>query len=281
MRYLKYAEKIANTLKKHMKDGDLDNSPLPYKINTLTGEVQWTYTSNWIWTIRMFEDLADLKIGDTGAYIQAAHNLRTWLKDYALKNNRYGPFFEDISMWSDCGINAGRMVEYILLFPDKWGPTWEEDARKGLDWIWDKMKNEVWKDFGVIVINEQTAYPYPGNSHTSRYAYLELLYGQMTGDWFGKINAIRQLIWATYSVDTDGRNEYPGDPATNEIWFTDGYGDYVVHYLNAMAILPQELTSSEDDRMLGSLSVVKDIEYSGKRITYETFDSNICKWYYA
>jgi len=115
---------------------------------------------------------------------------------------------------------------------------------------------------------------YPGNSHTSRYAYLELLYSQMTGDWSRKVNSIRQLIWATYSVDTEGRNEYPGDPATNEIWFTDGYGDYVAHYLNAMAVLPQELASPEKDRMLGCLSVIRNIHYSESEISYETDDSN-------
>jgi len=272
--YLEIAEKIANTLAQHINEGNEDASPLPYKINTRTGEVKWPYTTNWVWTIRMYEDLVDLNFGDIDTYTGSADNLRSWLKDYALKNNKYGPFFEDISSWSDCGINAGRMVEYILLFPDKWGTTWQEDARKALDWMWNNMKNEVWKEYGVIVINEQTAYPYPGNSHTSRYAYLELLYSQMTGDWSRKLNSVRQLIWATYSVDTEGRNEYPGDPATNEIWFTDGYGDYVAHYLNAMAILPQELTSPDKDRMLGSLSVVRDIQYMEGLINYETYDSN-------
>lgn len=48
-------------------------------------------------------------------------------------------------------------------------------------------------------------------------------------------NAIRQLNWATYMVDTDGKNFYP----TNAIWMTDGYGDYVRHYLRAMAAVPQ------------------------------------------
>ena len=42
--------------------------------------------------------------------------------------------------------------------------------------------NREWEDVGAIVINEQTAYKQPGNSHSSRHASLELLYGEKTGD---------------------------------------------------------------------------------------------------
>jgi len=272
--YFNATEKIAITLVKKIERGDDEHSPLPYKVNTLTGEIKWSYTSNWTWTIRMFEELSALNRENVNDYKRCAYILRTWLKEHALKNNKYGPFFEDISGWSDCGINAGRLAEYILQYPDLWGETWKEDARKALDWIWDNLKNEFWKEYGVIVINEQTAYPYPGNSHTSRYAWLELLYSQTTGDDSRKTNSIRQLIWASYAMDTDGRNEYPGDPATNEIWFTDGYGDFVAHYLKAMAVLPGELTSPEINRLIGTTSVIKQINYLDDKISYETYDNS-------
>jgi hypothetical protein len=101
-----------------------------------------------------------------------------------------------------------------------------------------------------------------------------LLYGRRTGDWSRKENSIRQLNWATYSVDIEGRNEYPGDPATNEIWFTDGYGDYFVHYLKAMALLPCELMPADADHLVSSTSVVTHINYGEKEINYEVFDKN-------
>ena len=74
-----------------------------------------------------------------------------------------------------------------------------------------------------MVINEQTQYPVPGNSHTSRHGAVELLYAEKTGDWSARDAAIRRLTWATYWVDFDGKNRYPGD----DIWLTDGYGDFV------------------------------------------------------
>jgi hypothetical protein len=57
-------------------------------------------------------------------------------------------------------------------------------------------------------------------------------------------------------VDDDGKNCYPND----EIWMTDGYGDYVRHYLRAMAWRP-DLAPSEQIHLLSSTSVIQLIEY--------------------
>jgi hypothetical protein len=111
---------------------------------------------------------------------------------------------------------------------------------------------------------------YPGNSHTSRDAYLELLYAHKTGDSSKLENSIRQLNWATYSVDYEGRNVYPG--FSIEIWFTDGYGDYVSHYLNAMALLPERLSASDKNHLLGSSSVIQEIKYETNKLSFKTFD---------
>jgi len=197
-----------------------------------------------------------------------------WIKKFAIPNKKYGPFFEDISTWSNTGINAGRLAEYILQNPQKWGDSWQKDARKALDFLFIDLGNKNWKQFGVTVINEQSEYMYQGNSHTSRAAYVELLYSQKTGDTSKVLNSIRQLNWATYSVDFDGRNEYPGDPFANEIWFTDGYGDYVAHYLNSMAILPDLLTPNDSNHLLGTTSVVRKIDYNKKYVKYEVYDKN-------
>lgn len=66
--YLNAAIKIANTLAKHTQDGDLNNSPLPFKVNAVTGEIgelfnnnrvdqhvgSSSYTSNWSGTLELF-----------------------------------------------------------------------------------------------------------------------------------------------------------------------------------------------------------------------------------
>jgi len=270
-RYLEEAIQIANVLSAKMKAGDAENSPLPYKVRTKTGEVLWNYTSNWAWTMKMFDELVLLKKGQVDKYKKASLTLQDWVKKYPIPMVKYGPFFEDISIWSNTGINAGRLAEYILLNTDKWGATWQADSRKALDFLGVNLANTKWKKYGVTATNEQTAYMYPGNSHTSRAAYLELLYAKKTGDASKVEASIRQLNWATYSVDYDGKNVYPG--FSIEIWLTDGYGDYVSHYLNSIALLPERLSASDKNYILGSSSVVKDVNHHANKVAFKTFDN--------
>ncbi|HYM05122.1 MAG TPA: hypothetical protein VEU11_01045, partial [Terriglobales bacterium] len=118
-------------------------------------------------------------------------------------------------------------------------------------------------------INEQTAYKVPGNSHTSRHASVELVYCEKTGNMDLKDAAIRRLNWATYMVDTDGKNRYPRD----DNWLTDGYGDYVRHYLRAMAAFP-ELAPEDQNHLLRTTSMIQNISYQADAITYTKFDNN-------
>jgi hypothetical protein len=69
-------------------------------------------------------------------------------------------------------------------------------------------------------------------------------------------------------VDTDGKNFYP----TNAIWMTDGYGDYVRHYLRAMAAVPH-LAPENSDHLLRSSSIIQKIDYHTAKISYTTFDN--------
>jgi hypothetical protein len=120
----------------------------------------------------------------------------------------------------------------------------------------------------VTPINEQTAYKVPGNSHTSRHASVELMYCEKTGDCATREDAIRRLNWATYTVDVDGKNRYIRD----DNWLTDGYGDYVRHYLRAMAAAP-ELTPDDQNHLLRTSSVIQNIDYGADRIRYQKFDA--------
>jgi hypothetical protein len=108
-----------------------------------------------------------------------------------------------------------------------------------------------------------------GNSHTSRHASVKLLYCEKTRDCRDREEEIRRLNWATYSVNDDGRNRYPND----DIWLTDGYGDYVRHDLRAMASLP-ELAPEDQNHLLRTSSVIQKIEYSSGAISYRKFDTS-------
>jgi hypothetical protein len=291
--YLEAAEKIANTLTAHIKDGNINYSPLPFKINVFTGETvllrnhdftgTWIdtagYTTNWAPTMQLFLDLIALKRGDVTAYQSGFERILNWMKDFPMKENKWGPFFEDVDWWSETQINAMTFARFIMEHRGYF-PEWKTDVKKIIEWVHKNFANDKWKKYGVVVTNEQTVYQTPGNSHSSRQAADELLYVSLTGDSSLYENAVRELNWATYMVDFDGRNRFPQD----EPWLTDGYGDYVRHYLRAMDAFP-ELTPPGEDHIISSTSVIQQADYAGhfKKFIYLNFehvDSNKVELFY-
>ena len=242
-RYLEASTGIADTLAARVRPGGAGNSPWPCRVHAKTGEVHRqkdkagresvaSYTTNCTGTLRLFEDLAQLQHGDTRAYARAREIVVRWLKTYPLRTNKWEPFFENIPTSTDSGteINADALAMYILEHPE-WDPDRRKQAAGVLGWSFRTFANHEFEKWGVTAINEQTACRVPGNSHTSRHASVELLY-----------------------VDTDGENRYPRD----DNWLTDGYGDYVRHYLRVMASAPELAPAS--------------IEYGEDRIRYTKFD---------
>lgn len=280
--YLEAAVNIANTLSAHIKDGNINYSPLPFKVNVITGATvllrnhdftgTWIdtagYTSNWAPTMQLFLDLIQMKEGDTVAYKAGFNIILNWMKAYPMKENKWGPFFEDVDWWSETQINAMTFARFIMehriYFPD-----WKNDVMKMINWVHKNFANEKWKKYGVVVTNEQSVYQTPANSHSSRQAADELLYVSLSGDSSLYENAVRELNWATYMVDFDGKNRFPQD----EPWLTDGYGDYVRHYLRAMDAIPQ-LTAPGEDHILSSSSVIQQADYAGnfKKFIFLNFD---------
>jgi hypothetical protein len=280
-RYLERAISIADRLVRYVKPGDEANSPWPFRVNARTGEIpeerndhdhlvyRASYTTNWTGALRLFDDLAAMNQGHAEKYRATSGLVSSWLKAYPLKNNRWGPFFEDVSTkdYSDTEINADTLAYYILEHPE-WDPQWRSMARGILDWSYATFANHEADKWGVVVINEQTQYPVPGQSHTSRHASVELRYAERTGDWSRRDASLRQLAWATYWVADNGMNRYPRD----DIWLTDGYGDFVRHYLRSMASDP-ELAPDDQDHLLRTSSVIRSISYGNAEIAYEKFDA--------
>ncbi len=291
-KYLDAAIKIANTMAAHVQPGDNENAPWPFKVNAETGEpglivdkVVWyegmskdinaknpnnkksTYTSNWTGTLGLFTELMALHQGNIDAYKKAFDMALNWLKAYPAKTNKWGPFFEDVPRWSDTQINGITYAMYILQHKDL-DLDWKTTVKNIFQWVHKELDDKRYKKYGVTVTDEQTAYREPGNSHSSRQASVELMYWAATGDTTYVRNDILELNWATYMVDNDGKNFYP----TNDIWMTDGYGDYVRHYLRAMAAAPQ-LAPDNSDHLLSTSSIVKKISYQPASISYSVFDS--------
>jgi len=280
--FLDAAVKIASTLADNVKTGDADHSPLSFKVNVYTGKtvllnmtgkpyhnVKDTacYTSNLTPTLQMFDELIELKKGNVAAYKTGFDKILAWIKKYPVQDNKWGPFFEDVGEWSETQINAMTCARYMMEHP-QYFPEWKTQVKSIINWVHINFANDKWKKYGVIVTNEQSVYPVPGNSHSARQAADELLYCYLSGDTSLYTNAVHELNWATYAVDVDGKNCFP----TDEPWLTDGYGDYIRHYLRAMAIYP--FLAPGEDHILSTTSVVQQVDYKGflKKFIYLNFD---------
>jgi hypothetical protein len=204
--------------------------------------------------------------GHVADYERARHIVSDWLRAHPLKTQRWGPFFEDINTYSDTQINAGTMAHYILEHPG-WMPDGLGALRAILDYCDRAFGNPFWAKYGVRATNEQTAYEVPGNSHSARQSALELIWAESAADPSRKEQAIRNLNWATHMVAEDGRNRYYRD----DIWLTDGYGDYVRHYPRAMAAAP-ELAPPDQNHLLRTTSVIRSIDYGDDAISHEKWD---------
>jgi hypothetical protein len=279
-KYLSAAKNIALTLSKFIKSGDGNISPLPFRVDAKTGKTgslldnngsgkitgEACYTSNWSGLLMMFQQLIKLDKKNIRIYQHSFETVLSWMQKYPMKTNKWGPFFEDIPGWSDTQINAVTFATFILLNQNLF-PDWKKDVKGILEWTHKELSNHEYEKFHVTVMNEQTVYKVPGNSHSSRQASVELWYAEQSGDTSYNSNAIRILSWATYTVAGDGRNKYIRD----DIWLTDGYGDYIRHYIRAMAANPA-LAPANKNRLIRTSSVITHIQYANSFISYNTFD---------
>ncbi len=60
-------------------------------------------------------------------------------------------------------------------------------------------------------------------------------------------------------------------PTVNHVWWTDGYGDYIKHFLAGMAAVP-EWAPATQSHLLRSSSIVRTVQYAANRIDYSVAD---------
>ena len=107
-------------------------------------------------------------------------------------------------------------------------------------------------------------------SHTARYASINAMLYEKTGDAAAREKAYRAFNWASYMCRTNGRVVV--GPSVNEMWFTDGYGDYIRHFMWGLAAVP-EWAPAAQNHLLGSTSVIRSVTYAAGDISYTSVDA--------
>lgn len=284
-KYLEAARRCADALARHVRAGDESHSPWPFRVDAKTGTVvREEYTANVIRPIQLLDEMIRLKQGDIAAYRKARALAWDWLMKYPVRNNDWTQYFEDIYIYPDYRTNINQYspmetARYLMNHPE-FDPDWREHAAGMIAWARDHFATdsltmaglpEKGIQWGAEAISEQINDMDKMASHTARYASVQALWFERTGDIAARERAFRSFNWATYACRDDGLVKTSLDEGTG-YWFSDGYGDYMRHFQRGMASVPEWAPSTEN-HILRSESVVRSARYEKDRVEYETFDA--------
>ncbi len=272
-KYLFAAKTCADVLVAHLRTGDETHSPVPFRVDVRDGRVIEEYTSDMIPLVRLLDELDRLGVGEYSSY---SRQVMDWIKRYPLKNNLWKGYFEDIRLDVD-NHNRDQLspleTARHLLATRPADIDWVNEVPRLIEWVKSTLGAPLF--FSAEPIHEQKFCYFVMGSHTARYASLCALWSQFSGDASYRERAIRTLNWAGYMACEDGTVTVGVDRPDyyNQCWFTDGYFDYVPHFIDCLAVIP-ELAPTDADHLLASSSVVKHIEYHPGRIWCKTFDQD-------
>jgi hypothetical protein len=288
-KYLDAAQRCADALARHVRTGDANHTPWPFRVNAHTGEVLAgeEYGGIIASSLRLFDELIRLQAGDPAAYQKARDLAWKWLLNQPLNrrspaSDRWSGYFEDVAKNQE-NVNQAAptyTAYYILTRPDPAAidNDWSNHVGHLIDWVRKRLGRGPF--FGAWGIDEQGPPPdYLGccsraglGSDTSRWAAINALYYEKTGDGQAREDAFRSLNYATYFALSDGRVSCCGQGFGGQFWFSDGYSDYLRHLVWAMGAIP-EFAPKGQDHIVRSTSVVQKVVYEASKVKYRTFDN--------
>lgn len=268
----------ADALAMHVRAGDQTTSPWPFRVYAKTNVVREDYSSNVVGAIMLFDELERLQLGRIEAYARARTLTLRWLLNVPLVDDAWSGYFEDVDIHSDVTLNPNQ---YVPLRTARWllshqnaDPSWRRHVAHLLEWTNHQFgrdtPTEPGNQWGATAMSEQRDDIAKMASHTARFGATLALWHEATGDQESRERALRSLNWATYACRDDGIVAVSQDPGEGW-WFSDGYGDYIQHFLVAMAAVP-DWAPRREDHLLRSTSIVGHIEYGPDRVGWKTFD---------
>lgn len=286
-KYLDAAYNCADALAKHVKKDcvpvhgnfvatQTKYSPWPFRLNARTGKIHDVYCSNVIEPIKIFDELLRIRKNislDTTRirkYTETRNIAWEWLfsKSGPMKTYVWNGYFEDIvgDEYMSNRIQTTPMETARFLLKN---PEMDKNLVVDVQALIYYVKS-VFGDETIDAIKEQTWCYEPMASHSARYASVcAMFYARTKNVWF-KEQALRNFNYGTYAVEPTGAawvgHTWPGS------WWSDGYSDYIKHYFDGMAAIPEWAPQGED-HLIKSTSAVLNIDYQPAKISFKTYDS--------
>jgi len=274
--YQNAAVNIANILASKVRTGDATHSPWPFRVNAQTGAILEEYTSNIVAQVKLFDELIRLNVGSVATYQSVRNQAWNWVLAYPMQNNQWSAYFEDIprdpGLANKNQITPMETARYILSHndPASVDPQWQTHIPALLTWVRSTFGKGPY--YSAWAIDEQTSCcsTYGLGSHTARWASINALWYERTGDTSFKDAAARAFNFATYFSDNQGVVKATLDGGSD--WYSDGYADYIKHFMSGIASVP-EWSPAGENHILRSSSVVSAVTYGAQQVSYTTFDS--------
>jgi hypothetical protein len=288
-KYLDAAIHCAEALAKHVRPGDDEHTPWPFRVDARTGQVLgWEeYGGMIVAPVRLFSELIRLREGDVASFEKTRDTAWKWILEHPMNPesrayDKWSGYFEDVPKNTE-NVNQAlpTLTGYYLLTredPAAVDPEWVNHVGHMIDWVRERFGRGPY--FGAWGIDEQGSPPsYQGccsraglASDSSRWGAINAMYFEKTGDAQAREDAFRSLNYATYFAAADGRISCCGMGFGGQYWFDDGYGDYIRNYLWAMGAVP-EFAPLGENHLLRSTSIVQKVSYGERNISYRTFDN--------
>lgn len=138
-----------------------------------------------------------------------------------------------------------------------------------IGWVKDRFGRTT--QHGATSIREQDTCFLQMSSHTARYA-------SVVAKWYGVTSSAKdhEEARASFALATYSACDKFSKPSLSinhtgidyeDPWFSDSYFDYLSHYFDGMAEMP-EMAPENEDHLIRSTSIITRIRYSRKRIEY-------------
>ena len=260
----------ADVLAAKIRVGNTTQSPWPFRVNAQNNSVVENYCSNVTGPISLFDGLIAAGLGNTAAYQTARTTAWNWMMTFPMVNNVWSQYFEDVGVEGSYNsnlnqYNAMMAARYLLEHPEM-DTGWKNHVKGLITWV-ENTFLQSW--FGANTIREQQVFFLAMGSHTSRYASVNALLYEKTGDLVAKEKAYRSFNWSSYMCRSNGVSI--DGPDINNEWFTDAYAELIRHFMTGVGAVP-EWTPAYQTHLVRSNSVVKTISYGSNTLSYTTFD---------